>query len=386
MTRTVELDPVSSLARRRRKRALAVPLLAAAAVASACGKADRQGGRAGGLAMPVEVVTLTARPVERTTEFVGTVKSRRSTTVQPQVEGFVTRILVHSGDRVRPGTPLVEIDVRMQQAAVASLDSQRAARQADVDYARQQAKRMKTLLAAGAASQAELEQAETALASGEAQLRAIEAQVREQSVALAYHRVSAPVAGVVGDVPVRVGDSVTKSTLLTTIDENAGLEVYVNVPVQEASALKPGLPVHLLDEQGRALADEELSFVSPAVDPATQSILVKTVLRKTGAVRSEQFVRARIVWSRAPALTVPLVALDRVNGQYFAFVVEKGDKGALVARQRAVEPGELVGNDYVVTSGLKPGEQVIVSGVQKVRDGAPVAVATPPAAAAGKGR
>ncbi len=336
--------------------------------------------------MPVEVVTLAARPVERTTEFVGTVKSRRSTTVQPQVEGFVTRILAHSGDRVRPGTPLVEIDVRMQQAAVASLDSQRAARQADVDYARQQAKRMKTLLAAGAASQAELEQAETALASGEAQLRAIEAQVREQSVALAYHRVSAPVAGVVGDVPVRVGDSVTKSTLLTTIDENAGLEVYVNVPVQEASALKTGLPVHLLDEQGRALADEELSFVSPAVDPATQSILVKTVLRKTGAVRSEQFVRARIVWSRAPALTVPLVALDRVNGQYFAFVIEKGDKGTLVARQRAVEPGELVGNDYVVTSGLKPGEQVIVSGVQKVRDGAPVAVATPPAAAAGKGR
>ncbi|MGE5126676.1 MAG: efflux RND transporter periplasmic adaptor subunit [Betaproteobacteria bacterium] len=382
----MELDPVSSLARRRRNRALAVPLLAAAAVASACGKADRQGGPAGGPPLPVEVVTLTARPVERATEFVGTVKSRRSTTVQPQVEGFVTRILVHSGDRVRPGTPLVEIDVRMQQAAVASLDSQRAARQADVDYARQQAKRMKTLLAAGAASQAELEQAETALASGEAQLRAIEAQVREQSVALAYHRVSAPVAGVVGDVPVRVGDSVTKSTLLTTIDENAGLEVYVNVPVQEASALKPGLPVHLLDEQGRALADEELSFVSPAVDPATQSILVKTVLRKTGAVRSEQFVRARIVWSRAPALTVPLVALDRINGQYFAFVVEKGDKGALVARQRAVEPGELVGNDYVVTSGLKPGEQVIVSGVQKVRDGAPVAVATPPAAAAGKGR
>jgi RND family efflux transporter MFP subunit len=387
MTRTVELEAASSLARRRRERALAFAWLAGAAVASACGRADRQGGGPrGGPAMPVEVVTLAARPVERATEFVGTVKSRRSTTVQPQVEGFITRILVHSGERVRPGTPLVEIDVRMQQAAVASLESQRAARQADADYARQQASRMKTLLAAGAASQAELEQAQTALASGEAQLRAIEAQIREQSVALAYHRVSAPVAGVVGDVPVRVGDSVTKSTVLTTIDQNAGLEVYVNVPVQQASELKPGLSVHLLDEQGRALADEEVSFVSTAVDPATQSVLAKAVLHEAGGVRSEQFVRARIVWSQAPALTVPLMALDRINGQYFAFVVEKGDAGSPVARQRAVEPGAQVGNDYVVTSGLKPGEQVIVSGVQKVRDGSPVVAATPPSTAAGKGR
>jgi RND family efflux transporter MFP subunit len=384
MTRTVDLEAASSLARRRRERALAFAWLAAVAVASACGGADRQGGPRGGAATPVEVVTLAARPVERATEFVGTVRSRRSTTVQPQVEGFITRILVRSGDRVRPGTPLVEIDVRMQQAAVASLESQRAARQADVDYARQQASRMKTLLAAGAASQAELEQAQTAQASGEAQLRAIEAQIREQSVALAYHRVSAPVAGVVGDVPVRVGDSVTKSTVLTTIDQNAGLEVYVNVPVQQASELKPGLGVHLLDEQGRALADEKVSFVSPAVDPATQSVLAKAVLHEAGGVRSEQFVRARIVWSQAPALTVPLVALDRINGQYFAFVVEKGEAGSPVARQRAVEPGALVGNDYVVTSGLKPGEQVIVSGVQKVRDGAPVAAT--PATAAGKGR
>src|SRR5262249_38079566 len=183
------------------------------------------GGRAP--AMPVEVVTLAEQPVQQTSEYVGTVKSRRSTTVQPQVEGFVTRILARSGDRVRPGTPLMEIDAGMQQAAVASLESQRAARQADVDYARQQATRMKTLLEAGASSQSELEQAQTALQTSEAQLKAIEAQIRQQKVALGYHTVTAPVAGVVGDIPVRVGDSVTRSTVLTTIDQNAGLEIYV---------------------------------------------------------------------------------------------------------------------------------------------------------------
>jgi len=329
--------------------------------------------------MPVEVVVLAERPVEQTTEFVGTVKSRRSTTVQPQVEGFVTRILVRSGDRVRPGTPLMQIDAREQQAAVANLESQRASRQADVQYARQQATRMKTLLEAGAASQAEMDQAQTNLSSSEAQLKAADAQIRQQRVALGYHQVTAPTAGVVGDIPVRVGDSVTRSSVLTTIDQNAGLEVYINVPVQEAPRLRVGLSVHLVDDGGRVLTNAKLSFVSPSVDGATQSVLAKALLQDAGPFRTEQFVRSQIVWTEAPALTVPIVAMNRINGQFFAYVAEGGDGGTTVARQRAVEPGPVVGNDYVVKSGLKAGERLIVSGVQKIRDGAPVAVS-------GKGR
>ena len=329
--------------------------------------------------MPVEVVILVERPVEQTTEFVGTVKSRRSTTVQPQVEGFVTRILVRSGDRVRPGTPLLLIDAGMQQAAVANLESQRASRQADLQYAQQQVARMKTLLEAGAASTAEMEQAQTGLSTSQAQVKAAEAQIREQRVALAYHRVTAPTAGVVGDIPVRVGDSVTRSSVLTTIDQDAGHEVYINVPVQEAAKLRVGLPVQLIDDRGQVLANTEVSFVATSVDPATQSVLAKAVLGDAGLFRTEQFVHARIVWTEAPALTVPLVALNRINGQFFAYVAESGDGGATVARQRAVEPGAVVGNDYVVKSGLKAGEKLIVSGVQKIRDGAPVAIGAPPA-------
>jgi RND family efflux transporter MFP subunit len=363
-------------------------LCTAAALALACGRG--QAGPGGPPPMPVEVITLAQRPVEQTTEFVGTVKSRRSTTVQPQVEGFVTRILVRSGDRVSPGTALMQIDASQQRAAVASLESQRAARRADLEYAQQQATRMKTLVEAGAASQAELEQAQTGLSTAAAQVKAIEAQIQEQQVALGYHRVTATTAGVVGDIPVRVGDSVTRATVLTTIDQNAGLEVYLNVPVNEAPRLKVGLPVHLMDDKGQVVSTEALSFVSPSVDPATQSVLAKAGLEKAGAFRTEQFVRAQIVWTEEPALTVPLVALNRINGQFFAYVAEPGEGGATVARQRAVEPGPLVGNDYVVKSGLKAGEKLIVSGVQKVRDGAPVQVgapAPPPAAAApGGGR
>ena len=350
-------------------------LFLAVAAGAACGKSAAPGGPPP--ALPVEAITVAMKPVEQTTEFVGTVKSRRSTTVQPQVEGFITRIMARSGDRVGAGAPLMEIDPRMQQAAVSNLESQRAARQADVQYARQQATRMKTLLDAGAASAAELEQAQTALSTSEAQLKAIEAQIREQKVALAYYRVSAPTAGVVGDIPVRVGDSVTKSTVLTTIDQGGGLEVYINVPVQEAQNLRVGLPVRLVDDHGATVSAERITFVAPSVDGATQSVLAKASVEKAGFLRTEQFVRAQIVWTEEPALTVPMVALNRINGQFFAYVAEPGDKGATVAHQRAVEPGPLVGNDYVVKSGLKPGDKLIVSGVQKIRDGSPVAVGPP---------
>ena len=338
-------------------------------IAVACARPATQGG--GPPAVPVEAVILQAHPIEQASEFVGTVKSRRSTTVQPQVEGFVTRILVRSGERVQPGTPLLEIDPSMQNAAVANLDSQRVSREAALRYAEQEAARTRTLLQAGAASQAELEQADTALSTARAQLEAADAQLRQQRVALGYHRVSSPAAGVVGDVPVRVGDSVTRSTVLTTIDQNAGLEVYVSVPVQEAQHLRLGLPVRLLDDAGRPIVSTQLSFVSPAVDARNQSVLAKATLDRPEGLRTEQFVRVRMVWSEEAGLTVPLVSVNRINGQYFAYVAET-EGGKTLARQRAVDLGSVVGNDYVLKSGLKPGEKLIVSGLQKIVDGAAV--------------
>jgi RND family efflux transporter MFP subunit len=255
---------------------------------------------------------------------------------------------------------------------VANLESVRAARQADLLYAQQQAARMKTLLEAGAASKAEAEQAQTALATSGAQLKAVEAQIRQQRVSLSYHQVTAPTAGVLGDIPVRVGDTVTRSTVLTNIDQNAGLEIYINVPVQQAQQLRVGLPVHIMDERGQVASTTPISFVSPSVDASTQSVLAKVVLDQAGAFRTDQFVRVQVVWTEAPSVTAPIVALNRINGQFFAYVAEPGEGGATVARQRAVEPGPIVGNDYVVKSGLRPGETLIVTGVQKIRDGAPV--------------
>jgi RND family efflux transporter MFP subunit len=344
------------------------------ATAGAAGPAGR-GGPA--MAMPVEAITLSPKPVERSSEYIATVKSRRSTTIQPQVEGFITEITARPGQRVSRGTALMHIDSGRQQATVASLQSVRAAREAEVQWARQQADRQKKLFDAGAVSQQEYEQAATAVQTSQAQLRAVEAQIREQQVELSYHRVTAPTAGIVGDIPVRVGDRVTRSTVLTTIDENAGLELYINVPVAQATGLKPGLPVRIVDDAGQPVATSKLNFISPSVDTATQSVLVKAPLASNTSFRTDQFVRTRLVWSDEAGLTVPLVAVTRINGQHFVYVAEKGDGGMTVARQRAVQLGPVVGNDYLVSSGLQAGEQLIVSGVQKIGDGMPVDAAPP---------
>ena len=368
-------------------------------VLAACGGADSAGadpnaapGGGPPMAMGVEAVTLTPKPIERTTEYVATVKSRRSSTIQPQVEGFITSISARPGQRVARGAVLMQIDASRQQATVASLESQRASRQADLDFARQQAERAKTLFDAGAVSKQEHEQATTSVQTAEAQFRAVEAQIQEQRVELAYHRVTAPMPGIVGDIPVRVGDRVTPATMLTTIDENTGLELYINIPVAQAANLKPGMEVRIVDDRAQPIATTHVNFIAPSVETETQAVLVKAPLQPNAPFRTDQFVRVHLVWSTEPGLTVPLVSVLRINGQYFVYVVEKGDGGTAVARQRPVELGTVIGNDYLVVKGLKPGEQLVVAGVQKIGDGMPVTVtpaggaAAPSAPAKSEGR
>jgi RND family efflux transporter MFP subunit len=322
--------------------------------------------------MGVSTVTLQKKPLEQASGFIATIRSIRSSTVQPEVEGVVTRIFVKSGDRVALGTPLVQIKPDKQEATVRSTEASRAAVEADVQYWTQQVKRLEALVTAGAISRQEFEQAQNSLRTAQARLSALNAQVNEQQVELQYYRVAAPQAGVVGDIPIRTGDRVTKSTMITTIDDNSSLEAYIQVPIDRSPELRLGLPVEILDADGKVLATNPVTFVAPRVDDATQTVLIKTLLREVPpTVRTQQFVRARIVWRTSDGVTVPLTAVTRINGKYFCFVVDKSNNG-MVARQRPIEVGELIGNDYVVTSGLSAGEQVIVSGIQKLGDGAPV--------------
>ena len=350
-------------------------VLVAAAACSRDGAAP--GGPGGGRGGPppatgVGIVTVQDKPVEVSSDFISTVRSLHSTTVQPQVEGRVTRVFVKSGDTVRAGAPLVQIDPEKETATLQNTESQRAARVADVTYWKAQVVRLQALVRAGAISQNEFDTAQHNLDAAQAQLAALDAQVREGRVQLQYYRVTVPTAGVVGDIPIREGDRVTTSTVITTIDDKEGLEAYIQVPVDQAPDLRVGLPTQILDEAGKPIASNPISFVAPRVDPATQTVLAKALLRDAPpSVRVQQFVKLRVIWRSAPAVTIPVNSVTRINGQYFCFVAEPGPNG-LIARQRPLQIGEVKGNDYIVTSGLKPGDKLIVAGIQKIADGAPV--------------
>jgi multidrug efflux pump subunit AcrA (membrane-fusion protein) len=130
-----------------------------------------------------------------------------------------------------------------------------------------------------------------------------------------------------------------------------------------------------------------VDFISPRVDGETQSVLVKGQVRNPdGRLRSSQYVRARIIWKTVEGLVVPVTAVLRISGQFFGFVAEEAG-GKLVARQRAIKVGPIAGNNYPLVDGIKPGERIVVSGVQKLADGAPIQetadAASPQSSAAG---
>jgi RND family efflux transporter MFP subunit len=350
-----------------------VSLSAVGFAACGGGGTPAQGAPAGPPPAAVEIKVLEDKPIEQSSEFIATLQSLRSTTVQPEVEGLVTRIFVKAGDRVRAGDPLVQINADKQQAAVRSTEASRAGAEADVAYWRQQVKRLESLVEAGAISTQEFQQAQTSLRTAEARLASFEAQLKEARVELAYYRVNAPQDGTVGEIPIRVGDRVTQSTAITTLDQKEALEVYIQVPLDRSPDLRLGLPVQLLDSEGNIVATNPITFVAPRVDDATQTVLVKSALREApAAVRLQQFVRTRIIWRSTPGLTIPITAVTRVSGQHFCFVAESGQQGALVARQKPINVGDVIGNDYIVRSGVKAGDRVIVSGIQKLADGVPV--------------
>jgi RND family efflux transporter MFP subunit len=323
--------------------------------------------------MPVQVKTARPQQVNDTTEYVATLKSRDTAVIMPQVEGIITQIFVHSGDRVAAGAPLMQIDPAKQQATVKSQEDARAAQLAQVKWAQQNYDRISGLANAGVVSRQELDQARAALDAAQSQLQALDAQVREQQVQLHYYQVVAPRAGIVGDVPVRVGDRVQNTTQLTTVDRPGTLEAYVYIPVEKSGQLKMNLPLEIVDASGKVLASSRVTFISPQVDNTTQTVLVKAqISNNNDSLRNAQFIRARVIWGSQQRPVVPVVAVSRIGGLYFAFVAESDSKGGFVVHQKPLQVGQIVGNDYVILDGIKPGDKVVVTGTQFLIDGVPV--------------
>jgi len=343
-----------------------------------CAACSQSGGAApqGGGPPPtgVKIVTLAPTPIRDASEYIGTLKSRRMITIQPQVDGQLTRIFVKSGDVVEAGKALMQIDPARQEASVTTAQANRAARLAELEFAKQQLERVQRLYQSGAGSKQDLDQAMANLSAAQADVNALGAQIRQNQVQLEYYRIVAPAHGIVGDIPVRVGDHVTPQTVLTILNDNGALEAYISIPVERASQLAMGMEVQLLDGAGQIIASGHIHFISSQVNSETQSILIKTdVENPTGLLRPEQFVRARVVWASHDGVTVPALAVQRLNGQTFVFAAEASEGGKLVAKMRPVTVGELVGDSYVVATGLKVGDKIVASGTMKLQDGAPIA-------------
>jgi RND family efflux transporter MFP subunit len=322
--------------------------------------------------MPVQVAPVTLSPVPKTDTYVATIKSRRSATMQPQVDGNLVKIFVKSGDFVKAGQVLMRIDPLKQMATVQSQQGTQAQKKAIYDYSQIQFERQRKLFEDGVVSRDAYDQATQAYHNAKADYEANAALTDTQKQQLAYYDIRAPFTGVVGDIPVHLGDYVSATTLLTTVDENADLEAYIYIPTERAGLVRQGLPVEIVDTSGKTLVKSRISFLSPQVDNGLQSILAKAEIPRTAELlRNQQLVNARVTWSTAPAPVVPVLAVSLVGGQTFVYLAAKKGDG-YIAHQVPVMLGETVGNTYPVISGLKPGDKVITSGLQFLQEGAPV--------------
>ena len=353
------------------RRVLPAAVLTGALFFAGC-KSTPQHAAAAPQAMPVKVESVKLAPVPSTDTYVATIKSRRSATIQPQVDGNLTRIYVSSGAFVKAGQLLMLIDPLKQTAAVQQQQGTEAQKKAVYQYNQSEVVRQRKLYEAGVISKQAYDQAVQAYQNSKGDYESSVAQTNTQKQQLAYYQIRAPFAGIVGDIPVHVGDYVSPTTLLTTVNENADLEAYIYIPTERAAEVKQGLPVEILDTDGSTIVKSKISFVSPQVENGLQGILAKAEIpRTTQRLRNEQLVKARITWNTNPAPTVPVLAVTRIGGQAFVYVAAKQGDG-YIAHQVPVTLAETVGNTYPVKSGLNPGDKVILSGLQFLQEGAPV--------------
>jgi RND family efflux transporter MFP subunit len=349
---------------------LALPILFISLLQTGCSNTEAK--QPAPQAMPVKTQVIDLAAVPRADEYVATIKSRRSASIQPQVDGSLTKILVKSGDHVRAGQVLMTIDPLKQQATVDQQRSTEAQKKAILNYNKAEVDRQKGLFEGGVTSKQNYDYAVQAYENSKADWESSQAARATQERQLTYYHLTAPFAGIVGDIPVHIGDYVSPQTLLTTVDENAELEAYIYIPTERASEIRPGLPVQIVTSSGETIEKTKINFISQQVDNGLQGVLVKAPIHKSlDTFRNAQLVKARVVWSTNPTPTVPVLAVTRIGGQAFVYVAAQSDKGT-VARQRAVTLGDTIGNDYAVMDGLKAGDKVIISGIQFLIDGAPV--------------
>ncbi|MEH1853327.1 MAG: efflux RND transporter periplasmic adaptor subunit [Nostoc sp.] len=360
----------------------------------------------------VKISTVQSGIIEESSDFIASLKSQRSVTLQPKIQGQVTQILVKSGDPVPAGAAILQVD-RTPQAAIAlnntvpqafllqlanaratlkSLEAERPSYVANVRLYQQNYEKFVNLAEQGAISRQTSNQFGDRLAAAKTSLDAIDSRIQaqraiilqaekslqqanvNQTQQIQYDKITAPFSGTIGNITVKVGDLVNTSTQLVNITQNRPLEVNISVPLQQGSQLRKGMPVEVMNTQGQKLGRSRVFFIAPSASNETQTILIKALFdNPNGQLRADQLVRARVFWNQRPGVLIPTTAMTRIGGDTFVYVVEteKSPQGVSqqVARQRQVKLGEIKGNNYQVIEGLQPEDKVIISGLLNLRDG-----------------
>ncbi|QFZ92833.2 efflux RND transporter periplasmic adaptor subunit [Synechococcus elongatus] len=363
-----------------------------------------------------EIITLQTNLTKNSTEFVGSLEAAQIAEVRPEIQGRVERITVSPGQSVDVGRSLLvlkadetlpqlqgslaalDVAIGGRENALKALDIARAQRdtaRSDLNLKIINTKRVQQLVADGALAQIYLDEvlakqdaarnslkaaeeqvaaAQVAITQADAKIREARAQAQSSGVSLGFKNVVAPIAGVVDDILVKVGDYVTTGQPVTRITQTDIFYLNIEVPAENANQLKTGLAVELLDPSNRQyLATGSLVFISPTVQSNAQGILIKAQFQNVNSkLRDGQFVAARLIWGVQPGILVPTGAISRISGKSFVFIVDKkpNQKGQLVVRLQPVELGPIQGNQYQIKSGLRTGDRIAVTNVLRLRDGA----------------
>ena len=365
----------------------AASLAAFALTLAACGqgKGGAGAGMGGGGPTPVGVVIAKTEPVALTSELTGRTSAHLVSEVRPQVGGIIKARLFEEGGYVRAGQALYQIDPATYQAAYNSAAAGLAQAQAQATAAKLKAERYKGLVEINAVSKQDNDDAQAAALQAVANVAAQKAAVDSARINLGWTKVVSPISGRIGKSSVTPGALVTASqaTALATVQDLS--KIYVDLTQSSAEMLKlqRDLATGQLGRSGSAqvtlkLEDGttypvpgRLEFSDVTVDPTTGSVgLRATFDNPNGVLLPGMYVRAVLGKGVANAgMLIPQAAVSRdPTGNATVMVV--GAKGA--AEPRQITTSQTIGDKWLVTSGLKPGDKVIVEGLQKVRPGAPV--------------
>ena len=367
----------------RSRAALPAALIASTLALAACSSKDAAPAQAA--PTPVTVVTLKSEPVTLTRELAGRAEASQQAEVRPQVSGIVERLLFTEGGSVRAGQPLYQLDQTAYRADAGSAQAAVARAQTALTNARQKAERTAELARTQMVSRQDNDNAQAALRQAQAELRAAQAGLQGANVPLGFTRVSAPISGRIGRSSVTRGALVTASqatplAVIQTLDP-----MYVEVSQSSAELLQlrreiaagslqgtDEVPVNITLEDGSAYPQQgKLSFAEAMVDPATGAVALRVVVPNPDQLLLPgMFVRATIANARRQdAILAPQQGITRnAKGDATAMVVGADGKVA----QREVVVSRAIGNKWLVESGLKAGDKLIIEGLQKIAPGAPV--------------